>query len=146
MPIEKTLELLIEISQKENAGYNREGILEIIAMYGTDIRSMINHMQSNKQLSDDLKCRIEPVLYDAIIDNNVPNCEYRIRTICRQHRIHLSQFFKKMFHHIICNYLINNNLLSFMENVLHNENQTIWMKENYLKYVLANIRKLCGKL
>ena len=145
LPQNEIIKFLSHISKSENLNLNNESLSSIQKLYKSDIRSMINFMQSNQDIVK-LKNN-ENTEYFSIIDNNVwesliikikqreklekINCY--VQEISNKYNIDKKNIIKDFFNFIIRNNKIDltSKFLNFVENVMHTQNQNINININY---------------
>jgi replication factor C subunit 3/5 len=126
----------ISISEKLNLDYN--SLVCIQKLYKSDIRSMINFMQSNQDIiknniSDSSPQKFEIIgnnIWDSIIEK-ITNKEKHdiiysyIHNISNKYNIDKKNIIKDFLNYMVrfCPQLINNNFLNFVENLMHSQNQ-----------------------
>ena len=110
-------------------------------MYKSDIRSMINYMQSNQNLTESYMI-IEDEQYknlsSLLRNNSSSECELYINEISKKYNVDKRSIFKNYFNYLITNNieLITSQLLNFIENALHNESCNL---DHYVNYCLLEL-------
>jgi replication factor C subunit 3/5 len=145
LPQNEIIKFLSHISESENLNLNTDALSSIQKLYKSDIRSMINFMQSNQDIVK-LKNNESGELF-SIIDNNVwetlilkikqreklEKVNYYVQEISNKYNIDKKNIIKDFFNFIIRNNKIDltNGFLNFVENVMHTQNQNVNININY---------------
>ena len=142
LPKKDTIDFLKNISEKEKLNYEMSTLFLLQKVYKSDIRSMINYMQSNNKLNKNLK----------IIDNNIwenltkeikkkklkdVNIEY-INTISSDYNIDILSIIRGYLNYIIRNKenYINQKFLNFVEYIMHLQHSNIeYLKQYVIEYL-----------
>lgn len=146
LPEKDIINFLGNISSAENLNLTEKSLYLIQKLYKSDIRSMINFMQSNQNLKEDSI---------NIIDNNVWNDLYNkikkgdelekmslyINNISLKFNIDKKNIIKDFLNYIIRNCEIKNvpEYLKFIENIIHFED---CKNSYYVNYSLVRLSKL----
>jgi len=146
LPEKDIINFLGNISSAENLNLTEKSLYLIQKLYKSDIRSMINFMQSNQNLKEDCT---------NIIDNNVWNNLYNkikkgdelekmslyINNISLKFNIDKKNIIKDFLNYIIRNCEIKNvpEYLNFIENIIHFED---CKNSYYVNYSLVKLSKL----
>ena len=141
LPKENIISFLNKISEAENLNLTHKTLASIQKLYNSDIRSMINFMQSNqdivKKQSTDTEGTNETIDFN-IIDNDVWEniitklshnediesiCSY-IYSISTKYNVDKKNIIKDFLNYIIRNKtnIINSQFLNFVENLMHSQN------------------------
>lgn len=142
LPEENIICLLKNIAKVEKLNIGETSLGQIQKIYKSDIRSMINYMQSNQHI----------INYDFyIIDNNVWENLYLkctelkrediwiyIKEISKKYNINKKNIIKDFLNYIIRNKekVVSNKLLHFIENILHFSE---CKQQYYISYVLLKL-------
>ncbi len=144
LPEKDIFEFLKVISIKENLNLADDIITGIQQLFNSDIRSMINYMQSNQGLltfNRAINNDIWKTLTSKIENKHVPDIIEYIDVISRKQNIDKINIIKNYFNYIIRNRseLITTQMLSMMENIMHitdcDDNSFVY----YVVYKLINI-------
>ena len=145
LPQNEIICFLSNISESENLNLNDKSLSSIQKLYKSDIRSMINFMQSNQDIVKLKNTESEEIF--SIIDNNVwenlilkikqreklekINCY--VQEISYKYNIDKKNIIKDFFNFIIRNNKIDltSSFLNFVENVMHTQNQNVNININY---------------
>ena len=141
LPKENIISFLNKISEAENLNLTHKTLASIQKLYNSDIRSMINFMQSNqdivKKQSTDTEGTNETIDFN-IIDNDVWEniitklshnediesiCSY-IYSISTKYNIDKKNIIKDFLNYIIRNNpkIVTSEFLNFVENLMHSQN------------------------
>ena len=136
----------IDIIEKLNIGEN--SIKKIQNLYKSDIRSMINFMQSNQHIDNKdfniIGNSIWETLYTKFIQGEkLIVIENYIRTISRDYNIDKKNIIKDYLNYIIRNkpQIINSEILEFIENIMHQDCKNPY----YINYALSRLSSFIPK-
>ena len=124
LPDKEIINFLEIINKNENLNYNSNTLYLIKKLFNSDIRSMINYMQSNQELIYN-KNIIQEELWEKItfdIKNKSLNDNLKIITkISNEYNIEKKNIIKNYFNYLIRNkkIIITSDFLSFIENIIH---------------------------
>ena len=141
LPPDEIVKFLVHISDSEKMNMPNEYIQGIQKLYKSDIRSMINYMQTNqglgdyKILNDDTWVKIINLIKNR---ENIEDICTHIHEISISYNIDKKNIIKNLFNFMIkkkkgC---INRQFLSFVENILHSETTN---NQIFVKYVISYI-------
>lgn len=124
LPVNKIVDFLNKISDNENVGASDESIIAIQRMFKSDIRSMINYIQSNQDNIDTKKIIDEYVWEDfiKIIVKNKNLTQKKFDEIELVYHIDNINIIKGLINHIIMTKpecVKKNGFLNFCEFILH---------------------------
>lgn len=124
LPVNKIVDFLNKISDNENVGASDESIIAIQRMFKSDIRSMINYIQSNQDNIDTKKIIDEYVWEDfiKIIVKNKNLTQKKFDEIEAVYHIDNINIIKGLINHIIMTKpecVKKNGFLNFCEFILH---------------------------
>lgn len=134
LPKQDIIEFLNKISVKENLNFNMVTLEAIQNLYKSDIRSMINFMQTNQNYNINNKLniiddRIWEELYDSFIKKDtIQNIIDKVLYIEVNYNIDKKNIIKEFLNYIIRNKNNNSIFLDFTENIIHCEED----KNSYL--------------
>jgi replication factor C subunit 3/5 len=119
LPESEIVQFLNKISLKENLNLNMQSLKLIQQLYKSDIRSMINFMQTNQNVKD--INIIDKNVWNKLYKNiqNIQESEKYINEISIIYNIDKKNIIKDFLNYIIRNYNINENFLIFVENIMH---------------------------
>jgi DNA polymerase III delta prime subunit len=124
LPENEIIHFLNIINEKENLNYNTDTIQLIQKLFNSDIRSMINYMQSNEQIIHNKKI-IQTDLWDNITTNMKErplkyNIEF-ITIVSNEYNVEKKNIIKNYLNYIIRykKELLSSEFLQFVENIMH---------------------------
>jgi DNA polymerase III delta prime subunit len=124
LPENKIINFLKIINEKENLQYSDDTIHLIQKLFNSDIRSMINYMQSNEQIiynkkiiQEELWEKLSIDIRDKTLDENLTF----ISKLSNEYNIEKKNIMKNYLNFLIRKkkYLRNSPFLSFVENIMH---------------------------
>jgi replication factor C subunit 3/5 len=124
LPEKEIINFLNIINEKEKLQYSDETIYLIQKLFNSDIRSMINYMQSNEQIIYNKKIiqteLWEQITYDIKNKTLDENLQF-ISKLSIEYNIEKKNIIKNYLNFLIRNkkHIINSSFLSFVENVMH---------------------------
>tara|TARA_Y100001980_G_C14504812_1_gene280471 strand:- start:307 stop:1224 length:918 start_codon:yes stop_codon:yes gene_type:complete len=135
------LNYLIKITKEENVNITKKYLIDIIRNYGSDIRSMLNFMQSNF----DSKINImDNRFYENLLkinkEESLENFNKNFNNAENKYKINKSLIIKNYITYVLNNNLelLNNELINEIEYIIHNlENEELAI--NYIFYSLKDI-------
>ena len=139
LPKDEIIKFLNHISLSENLNLSDNTLSCIQKLYKSDIRSMINFMQSNQNLEDESLKIIDNTIWDDLFKKllnreKMENISNFIHTISINYNIDKKNIIKDFLNYIIKTHLeyIDNKFLDFVENLMHSQNQNSNVQINYL--------------
>jgi DNA polymerase III delta prime subunit len=139
LPKEEIIMFLNNISISENLNLSSKTLSCIQKLYKSDIRSMINFMQSNQNLENDCLNIIDNDVWDELIKKisnreKMENINNYIQSISLNYNIDKKNIIKDFLNYIIKTYpkYVNSKFLDFVENLMHSQNQNNKIHINYL--------------
>ena len=156
LPKENIVNFLNDISTKENLNISTSSLVSIQKLYKSDIRSMVNFLQSNQHLIQQGNSMllhipiIEDDVWETLISKLKTNTRLNILNdylydISIKYNIDKKNIIKFFFNYIISNYqyIVNRKFLKFVENVMHsdisNNDVIIMYSLSYLAGLFGNI-------
>jgi DNA polymerase III delta prime subunit len=149
LPKEDIIQFLTKISISENLNMSEKMLSSIQKLYKSDIRSMINFMQSNQDL---VKLDIEKI---KIIDNdvwiqllnmlikreNIEKIQLFVQNISINYNIDKKNIIKDFLNYIIRNHneYLTAQFLNFVENLMHSQIQN---NNVYIYYSLSRLTSI----
>lgn len=124
LPEAEIINFLTIINEKEKLCYKSDTIHLIQKLFNSDIRSMINYMQSNEQIIHDKKI-IQTDIWDKLsINMREQSLKYNIDFITKisnQYNVEKTNIIKNYLNYIIRykKELLNSEFLDFVENIMH---------------------------
>jgi DNA polymerase III delta prime subunit len=150
LPEKDIHDFLMNIAIKENLNISENIIISIQKLYKSDIRSMINYMQTNqdvfnkdfKIINNDLLENIFLKIKEKIKIKEMLNY---IRNVSIDYNIDNKNIIKYLINYIIRNkkVYIQSELLNFIEDIMHNQNCNI---AHYTGYVFTKLSDLINKI
>lgn len=147
LPENEIIHFLNIINENENLQYNSDTIALIQKLFNSDIRSMINYMQSNEQIIHNKKI-IQTELWEQLSENIKHKClKYNIDFITKisnEYNVEKKNIIKNFLNYIIRNKksIVNGNFLNFVENIMHIPDLNI---EYMMPFTILKLNKLlCG--
>jgi replication factor C subunit 3/5 len=146
LPKEDIITFLNNISVSENLNLSQKTLSCIQKLYKSDIRSMINFMQSNQNLENESLNIIDNYIWEELL-TKISNREKiemisdYIHVISINYNIDKKNIIKDFLNYIIKTYpkYVNNKFLDFVENLMHSQNQNINSHVNYLISRLSSL-------
>ena len=146
LPEKDIIQFLNNISVCENLHFNEKSLYLIQKLYKSDIRSMINFMQSNQNIKDNNIYVIDDSVWDNLFDKiknqeALSSLKVFINNISSQYNIDKKNIIKDFLNYIIRN---KENLnvpeyFSFVENIIHFED---CKNSDYVNYSLIKLSTL----
>ena len=124
LPEYEIIKFLKNINDKESLNFNNDSLKLIQNLFNSDIRSMINYMQSNENLINDKKI-IKNELWDTVIssikENDLKYNIEQINDLSSEYNIEKRNILKNMLNYIIRykKEYVNTKLLDITENIMH---------------------------
>jgi len=146
LPENDIIKFLNNISVCENLNLTNKSLCLIQKLYKSDIRSMINFIQSNQDLKDEYLCIIDDSVWNELFNNIKNGCElpsliHFINDISRRYNIDKKNIIKDFLNYIIRNKDCLNipEYFNFVENIIHFED---CKNSYYVNYSLIKLSKL----
>ena len=146
LPMDEINKFLIKISDSEKLNIDEDTILRIQTIYKSDIRSMINYMQSNQEILNKSNYEINIIdntIWKALmlkILNKEKLCDIEeyCYIISKQYNIDRKNIIKGFLNFIIRNNkkTITTDFLFFVENLLHSTNSN---NKIHMRYFLTQL-------
>jgi replication factor C subunit 3/5 len=124
LPEYEIIKFLKNINDKESLNFKNDSLKLIQNLFNSDIRSMINYMQSNENLINDKKI-IKNELWDTVIssikENDLKYNIEQINDLSSEYNIEKRNILKNMLNYIIRykKEYVNSKLLDITENIMH---------------------------
>ena len=149
LPEKDIITFLNNISVSESLKLSHKSLVLIQRLYKSDIRSMVNFMQSNQDLEDSEVKIIEDDIWIKLYDK-IKNKEsfesliLFINEISKDYNIDKKNMIKNFLNYIIRNYKVSNNtiFLNFIENIVHLEDGK---NDYYINYSLIKLLTLLNE-
>ena len=129
LPEEDIIHFLSNISTSENLHLEKKHIRLIQQLYKSDIRSMINFMQSNQAPSDYNEFNVIDASIWEHLFSSIESCEktdsvlQKIQQICFDYNVDKKNIIKDFLNYVIRNKekVVTTSFLNFVENIMHFE-------------------------
>ena len=126
LPQEDIIQFLKNISDQENLNMSSQVLLCIQRLYKSDIRSMINFMQSNQNVLDSNFNIIDDTIWETLCEkitqskNLQPSIEY-VQMISVNYNVDKKNIIKDFLNYIIRKKqtILSSSFLNFVENIMH---------------------------
>jgi len=148
LPSEKIIEFLKNITEKEGIKLEYQSLKKIQEIFKSDIRSMINYLQSNQDMICDnyhiIDNNIWNILYNKCIEhknsNRVDDILNYIKETSIKYNINKKNIIKDFLNYIIRfkQYVVTTEFLIFIENVIHFPDCEQKYYINYIIYKLLD--------
>lgn len=144
LPQDDILRFLVTINDAEKLAYNVEALHSIQRLYKSDIRSMINYMQSNQDLSTHAKVIDEGVwikLTDTVSARDANSALLLLDTISDEYNIDAKSVIKDYLNYIIRHRpeFITKSFLKFTEFVMHSGDPNVSHLRSYVILCLQDV-------
>ena len=149
LPENEIIKFLSHISECENLQMSDDILKSIQKLFASDIRSMINFMQSNQNNINTYLSIIDDKIWENLYyklkkNETLDNLHTYIQEICQNYNIDKKNIIKNFLNYIIRNKpnLINNEFLMFIENIMHYQD---CKNTYYINYSLSNLLSFIPK-
>jgi replication factor C subunit 3/5 len=156
LPKKEIIRFLKYISEEEKLNISEKSLSCIQQLYNSDIRSMINFMQSNQDVAKDNNITIniiESEIWETLLEkmknkDKLDSINAYVQTISIQYNIDKKNIIKDFLNYIIRNhsYYLNNKFFNFVENLMHSQNQNNNIHVNYAVSRLSTLISLKEEL
>jgi replication factor C subunit 3/5 len=143
LPETDILKFLQKINQNENLKIKDDILISIQKHFMSDIRSMINYMQSNQDLiheckiiKNELWVKLTKYFKKNTKNTKIDSILKKINKISREYNIEPKNIIKNYLNYIIRNYPITTNFLYNIENIMHVQDCKTEHLLNYIIYKL----------
>ena len=150
LPENDITNFLCNISKAENLNFSNESLQLIQRLYKSDIRSMINFMQSNQNMKAHEFNIIDDSVWDELykkitLKTDIEVLVKIINSISLKYNIDTKNIIKDFLNYIIRNYenKTHSQFFDFIENIMHFEN---CKNKYYVNYSLIKLVKLLNEL
>jgi replication factor C subunit 3/5 len=142
LPSQEIIKFLENINNEEKLNFSREELESIQKLYQSDIRSMINYLQSN-QLNYNNKRIINDEIWEKLINkikinDDVIYFRKELLQISENFELEIKNIIKSFLQYIILNYQITTNFLSEIEMLVHQTDSNSTYSISYFFYCLKN--------
>ena len=144
LPQSEIIHFLSIINQEENLNFSDENLELIQKLFNSDIRSMINYMQSNEEIIHTKKIiqhKIWTIMTQNIMKKSLDvNIKY-INNMSIEYNIAKKNIIKNYLNYIIRNnkQYVTSEFLSFVENIMHTNELNI---EYTVRYMIITLKTL----
>jgi replication factor C subunit 3/5 len=139
LPKEEIIKFLKNISDLEQLNLSNETLHSIQNLYKSDMRSMINFIQSNQNLDNECLKIIDNKIWQELLEKILNKVKLEVVNnyidfISLNYNIDKKNIIKDFLNYIIKTYPndINSKFLDFVENLIHSQNQNNSISINYL--------------
>jgi replication factor C subunit 3/5 len=143
LPKQHIIHFLKNICNSEKLHFTDEALINIQKLFKSDMRSMINFIQSNQYVVNMKNNIIESNEWDIILNKlkkeKEEDIEYYIHTISNKYNIDKKNIIKDFINYIIRNkkIKITSEFLYFVENIMHSQNEN--SSDILIKYLLSKL-------
>jgi len=146
LPREEIINFLNNISLSENLGLSQKTLSCIQKLYKSDIRSMINFIQSNQNVDSGTLNIIDNDIWEELLNKIILREQLEIITsyihmISINYNIDKKNIIKDFLNYIIkthANY-VNSTFLDFVENLMHSQNEN---SNTHINYSISRLSSL----
>jgi DNA polymerase III delta prime subunit len=150
LPEKEIVGFLSNICKKEQLNISDKSLTLIQKLYSSDIRSMINFLQSNQNVNCENINIIDENIWESLykklqVEDKIQNINDFIQEISANYNIDKKNIIKDFLNYIIRNKhtIITKNLLNLIENIMHNQD----CKNSYfINYSLLRLSSFIPKL
>ena len=146
LPEENICTFLYNISELETLGLSMDNIRQIQKLYISDIRSMINFMQSMQNMDNKKLCILDneiwEMFYTKIKNQETIDVLQKLNnTICIKYNIDKKNMIKNLLNYIIRNkpHEISSEFIDFTETLMHSDCSSL---NNYISYAFSKLSEL----
>ena len=143
LPEHSVFKFINNISKEEKLGLKPDKIKSIIKFYNSDIRSMINYLQSNQDLLEKVKildAKILDSIYQKVKTQSVSLIIKHINKISITYGVNTKNLIISFFNYIISSYpsVVSSKLLNLMEFITHHANNDCL----YVEYTFTKLKNI----
>ena len=142
LPKSNIIEFLNNISHSEQLNYTNGQLEAIQYLFNSDMRSMINYMQSNQHVSikHDIICND---VWDSILEDcaiSVISSIDNVKEVSKKYNMDLMNILKNLMNYIVRNkpHIVNDIFLNTCKNITHCQDSNIHYLLNYFFSELHN--------
>jgi len=150
LPENDIIKFLKNICVNENINLNESSLLMIQKLFKSDIRSMINFIQSNQNIKNEDIHVIDDSVWNNLFckiqnDENISSITNFINNVSRQYNIDKKNIIKDFLNYIIRNKenMNTSSFFNFVENIIHFED---CKNSHCVNYSLSKLSKLVKEL
>jgi len=140
LPQLKIIEFLQNIVSCEQLSLTRENLLQIQENYHSDVRSMINFMQT-KQNESDIQI-ITNKVWDELYISESKKMSEQINNISSIYNLDKKTIIKKFLNYVIVNHskCVTTDFLTFVENIIHSNVKTEYITNYFIKNIQNHLK------
>jgi replication factor C subunit 3/5 len=149
LPKNEIIQFLKHISDNEGLNMTEKSLNLIQNLYGSDMRSMINFMQSNQNIIDSkfniIDVNVWETIYNKFITKaSIKELDAHIQEISINYNIDKKNIIKDFLNYIIRNkpHVITSDYLRFIENIMHYQD---CKNSYYINYSLSRLSSFVSK-
>ncbi len=146
LPKDEIINFLHNISVSEKLNLSQKTLSCIQKLYKSDIRSMINFIQSNHNMENETLNIIDNDVWEDLLNKinsreKFENISNYIHLISIKYNIDKKNIIKDFLNYIIKTHpkYINSKFLDFVENLMHSQNQN---QNTYVNYLISKLSSL----
>ena len=150
LPQDKTVNFLKRISDCEKLNINEKSLQCIQKLYKSDIRSMVNFMQTNQNILDENIMIIDDDIWNTLFTKIINKESLHllndyIHLISHKYNMDKKNIIKDFLNFVIRKkeYIVSKELLSFVENIMHFQECT---NSDYISYSLLRLTSIFSNL
>lgn len=150
LPKNDIINLLDNISATEGLNLSQKTLSCIQKLYNSDIRSMINFIQSNQNLNEDVLNIIDSNIWEELLNKIIMHEKLNkiasyIHNVSINYNIDKKNIIKDFLNYIIRTHseYLNRDFLNFVENLMHAQNQNNY--DVYINYSISKLMSLLSK-
>ena len=150
LPQDKTVNFLKRISDCEKLNINEKSLQCIQKLYKSDIRSMVNFMQTNQNILDENIMIIDDDIWNTLFTKIINKESLHllndyIHLISHKYNMDKKNIIKDFLNFVIRKkeYIVSKELLSFVENIMHFQEST---NSDYISYSLLRLTSIFSSL
>jgi DNA polymerase III delta prime subunit len=143
LPKDDIINFLHNISVSEKLNLSQKTLSCIQKLYKSDIRSMINFIQSNHNMENETLNIIDSDVWEELLNkitgrDKFENISNYIHLISIKYNIDKKNIIKDFLNYIIKTHpkYVNNKFLDFVENLMHSQNQN---QNTYVNYLISKL-------
>lgn len=148
LPEEEIVKFLKNVSQIEKLKITDYSLECVQKLYKSDIRSMLNFIQTNQDVLDDTDfCIIDNIVWETLYNKisareNLTSMVEFVRTVSEDYNVDKKNIIKDFFNYLIRvrTGVITQSFLSLIENIIHLEVQE-YKNSYYINYALSSLVK-----
>ena len=139
LPEADIVRFLTQISTSENLNLSQETINHVQRRFGSDIRSMINFMQSNQHAIQQFKILQNDAWVNIMSQSNAANMVNQFKYISREYGIEPRNLAKQFLNHVIRTHpnRVTVSFLNNVEHVMHNQDCKSSHVLNYISLIIV---------